>query len=70
MDFGKLERAFPDLRIEWTAQRGAAQLAAAYSEAGLTTEQFNGDRYVRLRRIGRLLEAGELDDALRLVSGV
>jgi nucleoside-diphosphate-sugar epimerase len=68
VDFGKLERAFPDLRIEWTAQRGAVELAAAYREAGLTKEQFEGDKYVRLRRIGSLLEAHALDDYLRWTS--
>jgi nucleoside-diphosphate-sugar epimerase len=68
VDFGKLERAFPDLGIEWTAPRGAVELAEAYREAGLTKEQFDGDRYVRLRRIGRLLDAHELDDDLRWIS--
>ena len=65
VDFGKLERAFPGLSFEWTAERGAAELAAAYREVGLTREQFDGDRYVRLRRIRQLLAAGELDDGLR-----
>jgi hypothetical protein len=49
----------------WTARQGAAELADAYREAGLTREQFDGDRFVRLRRLRRLLDAGQLDEELR-----
>lgn len=69
VDFGKLQRAFPALRMEWTALRGASELAAAYTDAGLTLADFEGDRYVRLRRIRTLLDAGEVDDTLRRTSG-
>ena len=65
VDFGKLERAFPGLAIEWTARRGAVELAEAYRAAGLTREEFDGDRYVRLRQLKRLLDSGELDEQLR-----
>jgi nucleoside-diphosphate-sugar epimerase len=68
VDFKKLERAFPALRMEWTAQRGVIELAAAYADAGLTLADFEGDRYVRLRRIRSLLDAGDLDDTLRRTS--
>lgn len=65
VDFGKLERAFPGLAIEWTARRGAVELAEAYRAAGLTREEFDGYRYVRLRQLKRLLDSGELDEQLR-----
>jgi nucleoside-diphosphate-sugar epimerase len=65
VDFGKLARTFPDLEIAWTARRGAIELAAAYRDAGLTREDFDGDRYVRLRRIRSLLASDALDDGLR-----
>ena len=68
VDFGKLATTFPGLRLEWTAARGAVELAEAYRAAGLTREDFDGDRFVRLRRIRHLLDAGELDDGLRRVS--
>ena len=70
VDFGKLATTFPRLQLEWTAARGAAELAEAYRAAALTKEDFDGDRFVRLRRIRHLLDAGVLDDGLRLVSGV
>jgi nucleoside-diphosphate-sugar epimerase len=67
VDFGKLERAFPGLAFGWTARRGAGELAEAYRDAGLTREQFDGDRFVRLRRVRHLLDEGALDDRLRRV---
>lgn len=67
VDFGKLERAFPDLQLEWTARSGAVELVDAYRAAGLTREQFEGDRFVRLRRLRSLLDDGALDASLRPV---
>jgi nucleoside-diphosphate-sugar epimerase len=68
VDFGKLERTFPGLAFDWTAKRGAGELVEAYRDAGLTREQFDGDRFVRLRRLRHLLDEGALDDGLRCVN--
>jgi nucleoside-diphosphate-sugar epimerase len=65
VDFAKLGRMFPAFELEWTAERGAAELVEAYSRVGLTFSDFEGDRYTRLRRLKRLLETGALDDSLR-----
>jgi nucleoside-diphosphate-sugar epimerase len=65
VDFGKLARAFPDLELTWTARAGAEELAAAYRAAGLTLEEFEGDRFTRLKRLRLLLDQGELDPTLR-----
>ena len=65
VSFAKLERTLPDLRLGWTARRGADELADAYRRAGLTLEEFDGDRFVRLRRLNSLLAAGALDESLR-----
>ena len=64
-DFEKLARTFPALELEWTAQRGAAELLEAYRAAGLDTAAFDGDLYVRLRRLHRLVEGGEVDGSFR-----
>jgi nucleoside-diphosphate-sugar epimerase len=63
--FGKLARTFPDLQLTWTAEAGAEQLAAAFRAAGLTLEEFEGDRFTRLKRLRVLLEGGRLDSSLR-----
>jgi nucleoside-diphosphate-sugar epimerase len=65
VDFTKLSRAFPDLTLEWDAARGARELTAAYRELGLTVEQFDSRRYVRLRQLRHLLDQGALDQDLR-----
>ena len=68
VDFSKFSTRFPDCVFEWTAERGADELASAYEQAGLTLAEFEGDRYIRLGRLKRLLESGALDDELHWVA--
>ena len=66
VDFGKLRRALPEFRCEWTAERGAEELVEAYRRHGLTYEEFQeSGRYTRLAQLKRLLRDDEVDDALR-----
>jgi nucleoside-diphosphate-sugar epimerase len=65
VDFSKLRAAFPELSLDWDAERGARELADAYRAVGLTEAEFEGDSYVRLRRLQSLLEANELSADLR-----
>jgi nucleoside-diphosphate-sugar epimerase len=69
VDFGKLARTFPDLSLDWTAETGAAELVTAFRRAKLTQEDFGGDRFTRLKRLKRLIDAGELDGGLRWREG-
>jgi nucleoside-diphosphate-sugar epimerase len=65
VDFSKLGRLLPALTLDWDAKHGGRELVDAYTRIGLTWEDFEGDRYVRLRRLRRLLDEGALDPALR-----
>jgi nucleoside-diphosphate-sugar epimerase len=65
VDFGKFASAFPDFRFDWDARGGAVELHEAYRAAGLDLADFEGDRFVRLRRLRNLLDSGRLDDSLR-----
>jgi nucleoside-diphosphate-sugar epimerase len=65
VDFSKFESAFPECRFEWTAERGADELARAYEQVGLTFDDFQGHRYMRLEQVRRLLDARALDTELR-----
>ena len=65
VDFSKFESAFPHCRLEWTAESGADELARAYEDVGLTFEDFQGHRYIRLGQLRRLLDAHALDAELR-----
>lgn len=63
--FAKFKAAFPDFSFEFTPQTGAAELAQALRGVGLTHEQFTSDAFTRLRRLGHLIDDGQLDDELR-----
>ena len=65
VSFAKLMRAFPDLTLTWTARGGAEELASAYRAAELSLDEFESDRFTRLKRLRTLLERGELDSSLR-----
>jgi nucleoside-diphosphate-sugar epimerase len=65
VDFAKLHTTFPDLKMRWDVRAGIDELAAAYVRYGLTYEDFVSSRYVRLRRIRELLNAGLVDEMLR-----
>jgi len=65
VDFGKLERVLPDCVPSRTLEEGIEELVLAYREAGLRREDLEGDRFVRVERILRLLREGRLRADLR-----
>jgi nucleoside-diphosphate-sugar epimerase len=65
VDFSKFESTFPQCRFQWTAERGADELARAYEDVGLTFDDFQGHRFIRLGQLRRLLDADALDGELR-----
>lgn len=65
VDCSKLARVLPDATPRWTVPLGAEELARSYVEHGLTFEEFTGPRFLRLKRVQELQEAGRLDDELR-----
>ena len=65
VDFSKLDDTFPDLKLRWTVRDGIEELAGAYAKYGMTLDDFNSSRYVRLRRIRELLDAGTVDEMLQ-----
>jgi len=65
VDFAKLARMLPRFQPGWTVERGVRQLHDAYRSVGITREELEGDRYLRIVHIRRLLEDGRLDSDLR-----
>ncbi len=61
----KIRRVLPNFRPEWTARKGAQELYHAYRKVGLTAEDMERGRYVRIVQIQRLRKTGQLDDSLR-----
>jgi nucleoside-diphosphate-sugar epimerase len=68
VDFSKIEGALPDYKPRWTVADGVAELHAAFRREVMRQEDLEGDRYVRIKRIVRLLESGWLDSNLRRTS--
>jgi nucleoside-diphosphate-sugar epimerase len=65
VDFTKIKTVLPAFTPEWTVADGIEELARDMRRFGLSTEDFEGPRYVRLARIRELTSAGRLDDHLR-----
>jgi nucleoside-diphosphate-sugar epimerase len=65
VSFAKFARTFPHVHLRWTARAGAQELVDAYRSIGLTLEEFESDRYIRLKRLRRLRETEALDAWLR-----
>lgn len=64
-DFSKFARICPDFQFEWTARRGACQLADTFRDIKLGREGFTDKRFTRLKWLHHLLDAGMLDSSLR-----
>jgi nucleoside-diphosphate-sugar epimerase len=70
VDCSKLARVLPAAVPQWTVKRGAEELARAYREWNLTTEDFSGPRGLRIKHVRELQDAGRLDEALRWLAPV
>jgi nucleoside-diphosphate-sugar epimerase len=67
VDFSKAETSLPGFRPRWTVAEGVRQLADAYLRHGLNVGDVSSQRFIRLRRIQALLDAGELGPDLRWI---
>jgi nucleoside-diphosphate-sugar epimerase len=61
----KLPSVLPRFEPAWTVRTGIDQLYAALRDSGLTREQFESGRFLRIRHVKELQAGGELDDDLR-----
>lgn len=69
VDFAKIASELPGFDPSWTVPRGVDQLIEAYRRIGLEQSDLEGDRYLRIKHIARLLEEGRLDSDLRWAKG-
>jgi nucleoside-diphosphate-sugar epimerase len=65
VSFAKITRQLPGFKPEWTVQRGVEQAYEAYVAHGLQIDDFLSSRFMRLKRVKELIEAGRLDADLR-----
>ena len=66
VDCSKLARVLPAAAPRWTVRRGAEELRDAYATHGLTTAEFSGSSFLRIKRVEELQAMGSLDADLRL----
>jgi nucleoside-diphosphate-sugar epimerase len=66
VDFTKISTELPAYQPRWTVPLGIQELAEDMRRNGLAAADFDGPRFVRLRRIEQLRGAGSLDDLLRM----
>jgi len=64
VDFGRAQAELPGFAPKWTVADGVAELLAAYRENGLTMADFEGSRFIRLKRLSELMEGGLLNEDL------
>ena len=65
VDCTKIAHTFPSFKTQWDARRGAQELYEAYKAAGMTLEDLEGPRYLRIRQVKKLQQEGHVDDMLR-----
>jgi nucleoside-diphosphate-sugar epimerase len=65
VDFGKITRLVPEFKPQWNARRGAEELYAAYRNAGLAVDDYEGPRFKRIDQLKGLMAAGRVDATLR-----
>jgi nucleoside-diphosphate-sugar epimerase len=66
VDFTKIRRMLPAFEPRWTVADGIEELVTDMRRFGLSAEDFEGPRYIRLARIRELMTAGRLDDELHM----
>ena len=66
----KLEAALPAATPTRTVRDGVEELLAAFRADGLRIEDFEGPRFVRLKRVNELIESGRIDGRLRWLASV
>lgn len=65
VSFEKIKQKLPEWQPKWTVPQGITELYEAYKKHGLTLEEFESARYLRIKRVRSLQQQGDLDDNLR-----
>jgi len=65
IDCAKIMEVLPAYQPVWTVRKGVEELYAAYRAVSLQQSDLEGDRYLRIKHITKLIESGRLDADLR-----
>ncbi len=59
--------ALPGFKPRWTVRKGVEELYEAFERVGLTVDDLDGRRYVRLKQLDALRDEGRIDDTVRWI---
>ena len=65
VDCNKIAYTLHEFKPQWTARRGVEQLYEEYKRVGLTLDEFEGPKYMRIAHVRHLVAEGLLDENLR-----
>jgi nucleoside-diphosphate-sugar epimerase len=65
VDCNHIARTLHGFKPQWTARRGVEELYEAYKRVGLTLEEFEGERFMRIAQVKKLIRDGDLRTDLR-----
>lgn len=65
VSFEKIKQKLPEWQPRWTVPQGIAELYEAYKGHGLTLDEFESTRYLRIKRVRSLQNEGRLSGDLR-----
>ena len=71
VSFDKITSSLPGFEAKWTVERGVQQAYEAFRDANLELDDFLSSRFIRLKRVQELIDAGEVDgSSLRRTAAV
>ncbi|MBE9570678.1 MAG: hypothetical protein IMF11_08625 [Proteobacteria bacterium] len=65
VDCNKIACTLHEFKPQWTARRGVEQLYDEYKKVGLTLEEFEGPKFMRIAHVKYLVAEELLDENLR-----
>ena len=65
VDCSKIAQVLPEFKPQWDARLGAHELYTEYKRVGVTLDEFQVTKYMRVNHIKGLLDSGGLDNTMR-----
>lgn len=62
VSFDKIAERLPGFACDWDARKGAEQLCRVFQAVDLTTAEFNGRGFIRLKQLEHLMRTRQIDD--------
>lgn len=69
VDFSKIKDALSDFKPQWNLKKGIMELLEAYKKYNLTVDDFESDKYFRIRAVKALIGSGKMDRNLLSMGG-